>query len=203
MPFANIDFAGTVACPILAAYSMSKHALRAFANSIRLELKPFGVHVSQIQPVYYSTPLVEKEKTRQQLESFWEETPNEVRDSYPAEHKEFILEYMDASLDMSREDTSEVVDALTESITSSREPDHVISVASYLEKSAFAFGSWFFPSETFDRFAFGREAVMSMMILGRGHRMTGKIHAIFKRIFGHIFSLSPTSIDANRKPKTQ
>ena len=171
---------GTVSCPILAAYSMSKHALKAFSNSLRLELKPFGVFVSQIQPVYYSTPLVEKEKTRKQLESFWSETPEEVRKSYTEEHKEFINKFMDASLDMCREDVSEVVDALTESIMSSREPDHYVTVASYIEKTAFALGSWFFPSDTFDRFTFGPEAIVSMKILGIVHRITGKIYSMVK-----------------------
>lgn len=174
------SMSGTVSCPILAAYSMSKHALKAFSNSLRLELKPFGVFVSQIQPVYYSTPLVEKEKTRKQLESFWSETPEEVRRSYTEEHKEFIKKFMDASLDMCREDVSEVVDALTESIMSSREPDHHVTVASCIEKTAFALGSWFFPSDTFDRFTFGSEAIVSMKILGVVHRITGKIYSMVK-----------------------
>ena len=87
---------------------------------------------------------------------------------------------MDASLDMCREDVSEVVDALTESIMSSREPDHYVTVASYIEKTAFALGSWFFPSDTFDRFTFGPEAIVSMKILGIVHRITGKIYSMVK-----------------------
>lgn len=178
---------------------MSKHALKAFANSLRLEVKPFRVYVSQIQPVYYCTPLVEKDKIRKQLDSFWSDTPEEVKVTYSEKHRRLITEVMDASLDMSRTDVQEVVDALTEAVLTSREPDHVVTVASYLEKSAFAL-SWFFPSETFDRFSFGRQAIMSMNILGSGHRFTGRVYAGMKRMFGLLF---PTSTLVANLEKTE
>jgi NAD(P)-dependent dehydrogenase (short-subunit alcohol dehydrogenase family) len=42
--------AGVSALPFLGAYAMSKHALEAMADSLRLELQPDGIEVSLVQP---------------------------------------------------------------------------------------------------------------------------------------------------------
>jgi len=44
------SIAGRSALPFLAPYAASKHALEAVADSLRLELKPFGVPVSIVEP---------------------------------------------------------------------------------------------------------------------------------------------------------
>ena len=41
---------GHVALPGMGAYSASKFALRAFTDTLRLELKPFGIHVMGVYP---------------------------------------------------------------------------------------------------------------------------------------------------------
>lgn len=41
---------GQVAFPLLGAYSMSKQALEAMSDILRMELKPSGIHVSVIEP---------------------------------------------------------------------------------------------------------------------------------------------------------
>ena len=41
---------GRSALPFLGAYAMSKFALEAMADSLRLELAPFGMHVSIVEP---------------------------------------------------------------------------------------------------------------------------------------------------------
>ena len=47
---------GHVAMPAMGAYSASKFALRAFTDSLRLELKPFGIHVLGVYPGRVNTP---------------------------------------------------------------------------------------------------------------------------------------------------
>lgn len=42
--------AGTVALPFLGAYASTKHAVQGLSDSLRRELKPFGVHVSVVRP---------------------------------------------------------------------------------------------------------------------------------------------------------
>ena len=44
------SIAGRSALPFLAPYAASKHALEAVADSLRLELKPFGIAVSIVEP---------------------------------------------------------------------------------------------------------------------------------------------------------
>ena len=51
------SMAGRVAAPMLGAYSASKHALEALADTLRLELRPSGVTVSLIEPGGVDTPM--------------------------------------------------------------------------------------------------------------------------------------------------
>ena len=48
---------GKSALPFLGAYAMSKFALEAMADALRLELAPFGVHVSILEPGTIATPI--------------------------------------------------------------------------------------------------------------------------------------------------
>ena len=50
---------GRVAMPTLGAYSMSKHALEAMTDVLRLELAPFGVAVVSVQPGAVQTPMTD------------------------------------------------------------------------------------------------------------------------------------------------
>ena len=51
------SIAGRSALPFLGPYAASKHALEAIADCLRLELRPFGVHVSIVQPGTIRTPI--------------------------------------------------------------------------------------------------------------------------------------------------
>jgi NAD(P)-dependent dehydrogenase (short-subunit alcohol dehydrogenase family) len=51
------SIAGRSALPFLGAYAASKHALEAIADSLRLELRPFGIEVSIVQPGSIKTPI--------------------------------------------------------------------------------------------------------------------------------------------------
>jgi NAD(P)-dependent dehydrogenase (short-subunit alcohol dehydrogenase family) len=51
------SIAGQSALPFLGPYAASKHALEAVADTWRLELRPFGVDVSLVQPGTIKTPI--------------------------------------------------------------------------------------------------------------------------------------------------
>ena len=51
------SIAGKSALPFLGAYAMSKHALEAMADSLRVELAPDGIHVSLVEPGTIATPI--------------------------------------------------------------------------------------------------------------------------------------------------
>ena len=49
--------AGRSALPFLGAYAMSKFALEAMADSLRVELQPWGLHVAIVEPATIATPM--------------------------------------------------------------------------------------------------------------------------------------------------
>jgi NAD(P)-dependent dehydrogenase (short-subunit alcohol dehydrogenase family) len=49
-----------VTLPMLGPYSASKHALEALADALRVELQPWGMHVSIIEPGSIATPIWRK-----------------------------------------------------------------------------------------------------------------------------------------------
>ena len=54
---------GRVAAPFLGPYSASKFALEALSDSMRLELRPWGISVSVVEPGPIATPIWEKSRT--------------------------------------------------------------------------------------------------------------------------------------------
>jgi NAD(P)-dependent dehydrogenase (short-subunit alcohol dehydrogenase family) len=56
--------AGRSALPFLGAYAMSKFALEAMADTLRVELQPFGMHVAIVEPATIDTPIWRKPQRR-------------------------------------------------------------------------------------------------------------------------------------------
>jgi NAD(P)-dependent dehydrogenase (short-subunit alcohol dehydrogenase family) len=54
------SIAGRSALPFLGAYAASKHALEAFTDSLRVELRPFGIAVTVIEPGTIATSIWRK-----------------------------------------------------------------------------------------------------------------------------------------------
>jgi NAD(P)-dependent dehydrogenase (short-subunit alcohol dehydrogenase family) len=51
---------GRSALPFLGPYAASKHALEAIADVLRVELRPWGMHVSIVEPASIATPIWQK-----------------------------------------------------------------------------------------------------------------------------------------------
>lgn len=54
------SIAGRGTIPIMGPYSASKHALEALTDALRLELQPWGIHVSIVEPGAIATSIWEK-----------------------------------------------------------------------------------------------------------------------------------------------
>ncbi|MDQ6857164.1 MAG: SDR family oxidoreductase [Candidatus Dormibacteraeota bacterium] len=73
---------GRLAQPIAAPYCASKHALEAISDALRLELRPWGISVSLIQPGAVKTPIWDK--GLRAGEELFRSAPPEVRSLYGA-----------------------------------------------------------------------------------------------------------------------
>lgn len=51
------SISGRSALPIMGPYAASKHALEALTDALRLELHPWGIHVSAVEPGTIATPI--------------------------------------------------------------------------------------------------------------------------------------------------
>ncbi len=56
------SISGLVAGPYVGAYAASKHAFEALSDSLRVELRQFGVHVAVIEPGDVDTPIWQKSR---------------------------------------------------------------------------------------------------------------------------------------------
>ena len=74
---------GRSALPFLGAYAMSKFALEAMADSLRLELRPWGMHVSIVEPGTIATPMWTK--PQRSIDAF----PAEAAELYGARIEQF------------------------------------------------------------------------------------------------------------------
>jgi NAD(P)-dependent dehydrogenase (short-subunit alcohol dehydrogenase family) len=54
------SIAGFFAAPALGPYSMSKHAMEAFSDALRRELRPWGIQVSLLEPGAIATEIWKK-----------------------------------------------------------------------------------------------------------------------------------------------
>jgi NAD(P)-dependent dehydrogenase (short-subunit alcohol dehydrogenase family) len=74
------SIAGRSALPFLGAYAASKHALEAFTDSLRVELRPFGIAVTVIEPGTIATPIWRKGGER--IQELAAQLPPELRELY-------------------------------------------------------------------------------------------------------------------------
>nr|XP_051688685.1 retinol dehydrogenase 16 isoform X8 [Oryctolagus cuniculus] len=72
-------------------YSISKHGVEAFSDSLRRELSPFGVKVAIIEPGAFKTNLADPKRFMQSLRAAWECAGPEVRAIYG---EDFLGAYM-------------------------------------------------------------------------------------------------------------
>lgn len=85
------SIAGRVASPFLGPYAASKFALEALSDSLRRELKPFGIKVSLIEPGPIKTPIWKKSLASSQLSQGKEFDP-EILAIYEQPLKKFSAE---------------------------------------------------------------------------------------------------------------
>jgi NAD(P)-dependent dehydrogenase (short-subunit alcohol dehydrogenase family) len=74
------SISGKVATPFAGPYCASKFALEAIADAMRMELKPWGIHVSLVEPGPIDTPIWDK--SRAVADAMLDGAPAEVLELY-------------------------------------------------------------------------------------------------------------------------
>lgn len=80
------SIAGRMAAPFLGPYAASKHALEAITDSLRRELRPWGINVAIIEPGSIATPIWEKGQEQQ----------SRIREDLTPEARELYSHALDA-----------------------------------------------------------------------------------------------------------
>jgi len=97
------SISGRIASPYLGPYAASKFALEALSDSLRLELRNFGIRVSIIEPASIDTPIWKK--SRDAAEKGAEDVPPELLELYQADldgMRAATRQYADTALPVER-----------------------------------------------------------------------------------------------------
>ncbi|KAM6394933.1 retinol dehydrogenase 16-like [Rhynochetos jubatus] len=63
-------------------YCISKFGVEAFSDSLRREMRPFGVQVSIIEPGSFRTGIIDPKQQLKSLKQVWERLPAEIQTAY-------------------------------------------------------------------------------------------------------------------------
>ncbi|XP_056423835.1 retinol dehydrogenase 7-like [Hyla sarda] len=131
-------------------YSLTKAALEKFCDSLRLEMKPFGVQVCIIEPGNYAPATnIQSQKSADKV---WGSLTAEAKKVYSKEYIEEITKFVNEKLDEGSIKSYEVVDAIVDALTSPA-PQARYLVASVAEKVAVYLYLWL-PTSLFDKILF-------------------------------------------------
>lgn len=71
-----------VGLPGLGPYTVSKYGVSAYCDVLRQELRPFGISVHILEPGFFDTPLINRQKIDAEILEAWEQAPSNVRMEY-------------------------------------------------------------------------------------------------------------------------
>uniref|UniRef100_A0A7S1UYH3 Uncharacterized protein n=1 Tax=Grammatophora oceanica TaxID=210454 RepID=A0A7S1UYH3_9STRA len=129
------SIAGLVALPGNAPYSAAKHALEAYCDSLRIEMRPWGVKVVLVEPSAMKTPMVEAAAA---------DLKRTYRDARPDRQEQYGEEWLEVNYQKRKavstssmiEDPNIVVRDLMDALLLSNPPSRILSgrVARFLFK---------------------------------------------------------------------
>ena len=73
---------GRLSTPGAAAYCISKYGVEAFSDSLRIEMRHFGVTVHIIEPGNFRTNITSADKNVQHLDKLWKNLDVDTKECY-------------------------------------------------------------------------------------------------------------------------
>ncbi|XP_069877513.1 dehydrogenase/reductase SDR family member 9 isoform X3 [Dipodomys merriami] len=99
-------------------YTLSKYAVEGFNDSLRRDMKAFGVHVSCIEPGLFKTHLSDPIKTTEKKFAIWKHLSPDIRQQYGEGYIEKCLEGLKRATASVNVDLSLVVECMDHALTS-------------------------------------------------------------------------------------
>jgi NAD(P)-dependent dehydrogenase (short-subunit alcohol dehydrogenase family) len=103
------SIAGFLSAPCMAAYDASKHAVEGYAKALRVEMKAWNIHVSNINPGFCRTNIVMGGNNA--AKAAWAKVPAELQSHYDFQELE------PTDFDFLLEDPKVVVNAIVDALT--------------------------------------------------------------------------------------
>ncbi|XP_056416349.1 retinol dehydrogenase 7-like isoform X1 [Hyla sarda] len=98
-------------------YSISRFGVEAFSDSMRRELRSFGVRVSVIEPTSYKTLATDMETTLQSLHSLWSQAPQWAKETYGQQYFELYCRFIQYRLSKCNPHLTQVTDCMEHALT--------------------------------------------------------------------------------------
>ncbi|XP_055899824.1 retinol dehydrogenase 7-like [Biomphalaria glabrata] len=102
------------------AYSMSKHALVAFSNTLRLEMKKWEVDVSIVEPIAYYTGNMQGAALMERKEELWDSLNEETKKIYNKAYLDDAYSHLDSSFQKYSKDLTPVIRCMRSALLSKR-----------------------------------------------------------------------------------
>uniref|UniRef100_A0A8C5MGY6 Uncharacterized protein n=1 Tax=Leptobrachium leishanense TaxID=445787 RepID=A0A8C5MGY6_9ANUR len=98
-------------------YCLSKYGVESFSDSLRRELRDFGVNVSIIEPGGFKTSMSNYDVHRKNLNQLWEKLSDDVRESYGQRYYQQYLCSLKQLVDTGSSDLWKVTDCMEHALT--------------------------------------------------------------------------------------
>ncbi|KAM4701143.1 retinol dehydrogenase 16-like isoform 1-T4 [Discoglossus pictus] len=99
-------------------YCISKYGVEAFSDSLRREMKPFGVSVSMIEPGYFQTQLNDLQRMKNDLKKIWSNVSPEIYQSYGQQYfQDYVTDMEKTFLSLSNKDLTPVTNCMEHALT--------------------------------------------------------------------------------------
>lgn len=110
-----VSLSGRCGAEGMGPYTASKHAMEGFSDSLRAEMKPWGVKVSIIEPAFLKTPMVAGLKGN--IQSIWDRLPADMQRLYGQSYLDAQLGKTAVINNSQSGDPIIAVDAMTSALT--------------------------------------------------------------------------------------
>ncbi|KAI1720696.1 short chain dehydrogenase domain-containing protein [Ditylenchus destructor] len=110
--------AGRISIPGGGAYSCAKFAVEAYMDSIRLELRPFGITCCILEPGVFRTNLTDNDQMRNRVNRVWDKLSPEIKHEYGEKFKNQFIDLWNSQVgDLASTRLDYVVDSYYHAIT--------------------------------------------------------------------------------------